>query len=155
LVRFREAGQVEGRVIRLLGDLEDQGRMARALVSVADPLGRNRDDDAFAPLLLGQFVHVDIEGRRLSRVARIPRAALRNGERVWIVDDEGRLRFRRVEVVWREKDSFLVRGDLVEGDRLVVSEVAVPAEGMMLEVVTEAAAPPAGEEMVLERGHGG
>ncbi|MGB0579995.1 MAG: efflux RND transporter periplasmic adaptor subunit, partial [Limisphaerales bacterium] len=41
-----------GRVIRLLGDLERTGRMARVLVSIQDPLGLRRSDQS-APFLLG------------------------------------------------------------------------------------------------------
>ena len=137
VVRSGEKGEREGRVIRLLGDLEEQGRMARALVSVPDQMGRKKGKDVSTPLLLGQFVRVTIEGNQLPRVVRIPRTALREGDRVWIVDEEGRLRFRRVRVAWREKETLLVQGELRDGERLVLSEVTVPAEGMAIEVLAD------------------
>ncbi len=149
LVRFGEEGEMAGRVIRLLGDLEEQGRMARALVSVPDPLGRKKGDRVAAPLLLGQFVQVAIEGNRLSRVARIPRTALREDDTVWIVDGEGRLRLRRVTVAWREKETLLVQGELHGGERLVLSEVTAPAEGMAVEVLAEEVVKP----VAVGKGH--
>jgi multidrug efflux pump subunit AcrA (membrane-fusion protein) len=54
--------QRTGRVIRLLGDLEAQGRMARILVSVKDPLGRKGTQPDTMPLLIGEYVRVEIQG---------------------------------------------------------------------------------------------
>jgi len=150
-VRFGEGGRREGRVIRLLGDLEEQGRMARALVSVVDPLGRQQSSGDATPLLLGQFVHVTIEGLQLSRVVRIPRTALRENDRIWLVDEEGRLRFRRVRVAWREKETLLVKGELRDGERLVLFEVTAPVEGMAIEVLAESSPP----SVDAEANHGG
>lgn len=126
-----------GRVVRLLSDLDPNGQMARVVVEVEDPLGLARNDDGRTPLplLLGAQVQVEIDAGTLERVVEVPRAALRNGDEVFVMDD-GSLDIRPVHVVWRTDDSVFVNSGLKGGEELVVSRVAAPLEGMRL--VTEA-----------------
>jgi RND family efflux transporter MFP subunit len=123
-----------GRVIRLLGDLDSRGRMAQLIVSVADPLGlqAKADDPSSKPLFLGSYVTVNIPGRELEDVFEIPRNALRDGDKVWLMDGEGRLVIRRVQVVWRESQVVYVQGGLNPEDRMVTSRIPIPVNGMRL-----------------------
>lgn len=119
----------EGRVLRLLGDLEPSGRMARLLVSVRDPLGLRETGET--PLLLGSYVEVEIEAGVLENVIEIRRAALREGERIWVVDGNDRLGVREVEVLWARRDSVLIPADSIRsGERLVVSGLRLALPGM-------------------------
>ena len=121
------------RVVRLLGDVDPLGRMSRVLVEVPDPMGLEQKDETVAPLLLGAYVQVVIAGNTLENVARIPRSALRNADRVWVMTKEDTLEFRDVSVAWRDKDTVFVSAGLSDGDRLVVSAIGTPIPGMMLE----------------------
>ena len=126
----------EGKVVRLLSDLEETGRMARVVVSVPDPLGLNQDEDegpAKVPLLLGSYVRVDIEAGRLQNVISIPRAALRRDDRIWVVDEENQLQIRETEVLWTDRDHFLVANKLAPGERLIVSSLKSALPGMVVE----------------------
>jgi len=138
-VFYGDGQHIEGRVIKLLGDLETEGRMARILIEVNDPLGLKTPDQQAPPLLIGEYVRVEIEGRELENVYRIPRSALRDNERIWIADGDSRLEIRTVETLWRDRDTVLVRDGLSAGERLVISDLAAPVDGMPLEVE----APPA------------
>ena len=120
-----------GRVENLLGDLDEKGRMARILVSVSDPLNRNFEGGT-RPLLIGEYVHLEIEGPALDDVVRLPRRALRDGEKVWILTDDGTLSITPVEIIWRDNDSVLVRNGLTDGDRVIVSNLSSPVPGMKL-----------------------
>jgi RND family efflux transporter MFP subunit len=124
-------GEWQGQVVRLMSGLEPQGRMAQVLVSVPDPL-RPGGSDWHVPLLIGAYVNVTIQGRVAEDVFTLPRTALRDGQRVWIMNEEAALEIRDVQVVWRNRDSVLVRTGLREGERLVVSELAAPVAGMAL-----------------------
>jgi len=128
-----------GRVLRLLGDLDPVGRMARALVEIQDPL-RPRAREIALPMLLGAYVRVEIAGKTLAGVVRVPRTALREGSAVWVMDAQDTLAARPVEIVWRYADAVLVRG-LQDGDRLVDGIVPSPVMGMRLRVAGET--PPA------------
>jgi RND family efflux transporter MFP subunit len=119
-----------GIVIKLLSDLETEGRMARVLVSVKDPLGLKTPKVKRPPLLIGQYVRLEIQGRDLDDVFRIPRAALRDNTKVWICGDDGRLDIRGVDIVWRDTHAVLVTDGLKEGERLIVSDLTAPVDGM-------------------------
>ncbi len=122
-----------GRIISLAPDLDQNGLMARILVAVADPLGlRHRH----RPLLLGTFVRARITGYALRGVFRVPRLALRDDDRLFLVDAENRLHHQPVHVVWKDLDNIFVDRGLKPGDQVIVSSLATPIEGMLLKVVT-------------------
>ena len=132
----------KGHVIRLLGDLDPNGRLARLLISIDDPLNLKNDKDQL-PLLLGSYVTVDIAGKTMKDIMVIPRDAIRNldGEAeskypdskgVWVMDSDDRLHIEPVDIVWREKGSVLVKTELKNGVRLVTSDIPTPLRGMKL-----------------------
>lgn len=123
-----------GTVSKLLGDLEEQGRMARLLVEVADPLDLQRPAGERQPLLLGEYVRVEIDGKQLSDVISVPRAALHDGDQLWLTDDQQRLQIVKVEVVWRDSERVLVRNSLPGDARLVTSNLGTAVAGMQLRV---------------------
>ena len=135
-----------GRVIRLLGDLETQGRMARILVAVKDPLGLKAKPSVGPPLLIGEYVRVEIQGRRLTGVYRIPRASLRDNDTIWLAGTDNTLQIKLVEILWRDDRVVLIADHLQPGDRLVVSDLVTPVQGMMLEVLADRAGSAEGEK---------
>lgn len=133
---FQQVGEqrVErtGRVVRLLGDLDPVGRMARVLVEIEDPFNLKREGERGLPLLVGAFVNVEIDGGRVENVFEIPRAALREGDRVYVYGKDDKLHIQDLTVVWRAPESVLVRKGLKNGDRIIVSRIGTPVEGMLL-----------------------
>jgi RND family efflux transporter MFP subunit len=123
-----------GKVIKLLADLETEGRMARVLVAVQDPLGLKAPDSPQPPLLVGEYVRAEIQGHSLDRVYRIPRTALRENSRIWIAGEDGLLHIREVETLWRDANHVLLREGLEPGEKLIVSDLAAPVEGMKIRV---------------------
>jgi RND family efflux transporter MFP subunit len=151
-----DAGQrVErsGRLIRLLGDLDPVGRMARLLVEIDDPLGqsgngaRARDEPGQAklPILLGAYVEVALEAHQIENVIELPRLALRGDDSVYVVGPDDRLVIRDVEVIWRRGDSVLVRKGLAPDERVITSRLPNAIPGMRLRVVLEAPEAPVGQ----------
>lgn len=124
-----------GRVFKLLGDLDPDGRMARLLLTVDDPF-RLREQGGKAgtsdKLLLESYVRVEIEAGAIENVLVIPRAALRDQDRVWILDREGKLAVRPTEILWRRPDELLVRFAWQPGEKLIVSRLQAPLPGMEL-----------------------
>jgi RND family efflux transporter MFP subunit len=137
-----------GRVTRLVSDIDAQGRMARLLVTVRDPLAMDAPDGKTPTLLIGMYVRVKMNGGTLENVISLPRSVLRDGEKVWILGPDDTLQIREVEVAWRGRDSVLVRGGLQDGDRVITSGLAAPVKGMPLQI--EGAKPPAPKVHVLE-----
>jgi RND family efflux transporter MFP subunit len=133
-VFYRSDGVRTGTVVRLLGDLETEGRMARVLISVKDPLGAAESGDGPPSLLIGEYVRVAIKGQQLHEVYRIPRTALRDNTHVWIAGEDGKLRIHKVETLWRDKDSVLLKDGFKPGDLLIVSDLSTPVDGMPVKV---------------------
>jgi hypothetical protein len=109
------------------------------LVSIDDPLGEEGD----LPLLLGSFVDVAITARPIEDAVRLPRAALRNGREVYVMNDQSLLEIREVEIAWTEPDVVLITGGLAPGERIVTSRIATPVPNMPLRTAEPAPAAPA------------
>ena len=146
-VVHRNGYERTGEVIELLGDLETEGRMARILVAVKDPLGLEDSDQSTHPLLIGDYVRVRIEGSPLSQVFRIPRVALRDNDTIWVVGDDSTLDIRPVKIIWRDTQTVFLDQGLDPGDRVIVSDLAAPVEGMKIQMEgAETAEPTKGEK---------
>ncbi|HSG34888.1 MAG TPA: HlyD family efflux transporter periplasmic adaptor subunit, partial [Sphingomonadaceae bacterium] len=117
-----------GKVVRLLGDLEAEGRQARVLVEVPAPL----DSNEAQPLLLGSYVRVAIESRTLEGCLEIPRAALREGNRIWLAGADKQLIIRDAEILWQRDNTVLIANNIAEGETLIVSDLSAPLPGMAL-----------------------
>mgnify|MGYP000293652305 CR=1 FL=1 len=135
-----------------MGDLTTEGRMARVLVAVEDPLGLKAENRERTHLLIGEYVRVEIEGRNLADVILLPRSALHDGNTVWLVTSENTLSIREVTPVWRDEDSIVVKEGLAAGDRLITSALPAPIDGMPLRMDTEG---PSGPEPPAKRGKKG
>jgi RND family efflux transporter MFP subunit len=121
----------QGRLLRLAGQLDPQTRQAQLMVAVDQPFD---PVDAGVPLLPGTHVEVAIQGRSLSQAFRIPRSALHDGVRVWVVD-AGVLAEREVSLSGGDADTVLVSEGLTAGEQLVTSPLSLPVNGQPVEVL--------------------
>jgi RND family efflux transporter MFP subunit len=124
----------EGEVKRLVADLDAEGRMARVLVSVPDPLALASDHADAPPLLIGSYVRVEIVGRALRDVVGVPRPLLREGRYVWVMNARDQLEIRPVEIAYRGRDTVFLKKGVVPDERLVITDLATPVEGMPLRI---------------------
>ena len=63
-------------------------------------------------------------------MVRLPRSAMRDDNQVLVIDDEERLRFRRVSVLRLEHDEVLISAGLEDGERVCVSAIQTVVDGM-------------------------
>ena len=122
-------GRWQGRVLSFAGTLAGDTHMAKILVAVDDPLGL--DDPGGRPMVLGDYVRIDIQGPSLEDVIALPRALLRDNDSVWVYDD-GSLDIRPVEVAWKDTDRVYVTGGLAPDELVISSSLAAPTPGMLL-----------------------
>ena len=73
----------------------------------------------------------------LPGAAVIPRAALRQGNVVWTVDDAGILHFRTVRVARYQGEEVVVESGLEDGEMVVFSTLKAPADGMAVRAALE------------------
>lgn len=130
------AGTVErrGTLLRLLGDLDPAGRLARVLIGIEDPLAL---ETGGLPLLFDSYVDVEIESDRVTEVVPLPRGWLHTGDRVYVYGEDGRLDIRRVEVGWRKPEQVMLTGGLAAGELVITSPLASPVQGMKLRLQDE------------------
>jgi len=122
-----------GRLFKLLGDLEPNGRLARVLIEIEDPLDLEKLNGGRKPLLLGDYVGAVIDGKTVDEVFVLERRYLEDGNKVYIADDSDTLQIKDVQIVWSGADYVLTRG-LENGERLIVSDVPAAVEGMKVRV---------------------
>jgi len=133
-----------GKVFKLLGDLDPKGKMVRLLVLLSDPLNlknetKNRTNNG--KILLGSYVKVKIDAGVIENIYVIPREALRDGNNIWTLDNDGKLVIKQVTVKWRRKGDVLVEADIEPGSRLITSRIQAPLPGMRLRAEIEAQPP--------------
>lgn len=110
----------EGVAVRLLGDLDPSGAMARAVVLVDDPLGLEGGKGAEVPLFLGSHVQVEIEGPDLGEVVKLPLSALNAAGEVNVLRSDGLLEPRKVDVRIVDGNIAYVSKGLQEGEKVVI-----------------------------------
>ncbi|MCF8053136.1 MAG: efflux RND transporter periplasmic adaptor subunit [Desulfobacterales bacterium] len=151
--------RIEGRVARLMGDLTSEGRMAQVLIEIEDPLRLKQSGGGVPPLLIGEYVRVEIEGRKLADVFVVPRTALRDNDTIWMFSEDSTLEIRKVSPIWRDAETVVLENKVQAGDRLVVSGLPAPVAGMKVRLEEAAKggnSPPLSAPAMREGGsHGG
>ena len=125
----------EGRVIRLLPELSEQGRMAKLLVAVDDPLGLAPENADKPKLLIGQYLEADIVGKRVDGAIRVSRSHIRDGQNAWVMNEKDQLEVRPLDIVYSGREYVFVVDGLIAGERIVSTDLATIDEGMPLRVL--------------------
>ncbi|MEE4251182.1 MAG: efflux RND transporter periplasmic adaptor subunit [Alcanivoracaceae bacterium] len=103
-----------GHLVRREGGI-NQNRMLYLVVQVDDA------DKGDVPLEPGVLVRAEIEGRYHPHIASLPRSVLSGGSNVWLVDEQQRLRRRKVEVVHQNNEHIYIGSGLKDGDQVALS----------------------------------
>ncbi|MDR8393187.1 efflux RND transporter periplasmic adaptor subunit [Aliifodinibius sp. S!AR15-10] len=120
-----------GHLHKLVGALENQTRMAQVLISVPDPQSRDADNLGQPALMVGSFVEASIKARELPDVFRLNRDYIRTGETVWVMED-GKLRIRDVDIVFRDAQYAYIGDGLNEQDQVVTTNLSTVVDGASL-----------------------
>jgi multidrug efflux pump subunit AcrA (membrane-fusion protein) len=96
------------------------------------PEGRGRP-----PLAAGLYVEAEIMGHEVRDAVVIPRSAVRDADRVLIVDGEDRLRYRDVEIIRRAGEEVIIGSGLAPGERLCLSALSAVTDGMHVRTTDE------------------
>jgi len=118
---------------KLLPDLTEKGRMARILLSAENPYNVKHG----RPLLLNEVVRVNITGEIVENASLIPRKYLRDGNVLWVIDADSKLRILTVELLQGYADEVLVRFNAKKGMQLIISDLVSSVDGMQLRRASE------------------
>lgn len=122
----------DGWVIQILPHIDADSRMARVLVEIDDPFALSSSGKHHPQLLVGSYVQARVVGPTIRDVVRLPRAVVRAGDQVRIMNDSDELEIRQVTVVFKEPDFVLISGGIEDGERIVTTNLATAVEGLPL-----------------------
>ncbi len=124
----------DGRVVRMEGEIDPLSRMVYAVARVQNPYGRGTNPDR-PPLGIGMFVEAEILGRSYTGVAVLPRTAMHGENRIAVIDEENRLRFRNVDVLRIESDRVFILSGVETGESVCLSTLQTQVEGMEVRIL--------------------
>ncbi len=134
IVGLNSDTSVEGKVIRIIGKLDDNSLLAPILISVADPLQLKKNSKPKHQLILGDTVSLLIKGRTLKDIFRIERYLLHDNNTVWLFRDN-KLLIQHIKVLHQDRDYVYFKNDIVPSDKLISSDIATPVAGMSLKLL--------------------
>jgi RND family efflux transporter MFP subunit len=135
--------QWTGKLVRLDASIDPDTRMLYAIAEVHDPYGENISANGM-PLAVGLFVDATVSGRRVSDAVSIPSSALRAGDVVFLLSDQGRLEIRNVDVAHVGAGTAVVVSGVEAGEQVITSAIRNPIQGMAL-------SPIAGDSIARDR----
>ena len=106
--------------------------MAYLVASVSSPYDATQDSGGH-PLAVGMFVEAAIRSCEVQDAIVLPQVCLESGGRVFTIDSSDRLDEKTVQVIRREGEWAVVRGDLTNDQRVCATHLEPSASGMHLE----------------------
>ena len=117
-----------GKINRTVAEIDPKTRMLSVVAQVKNLLDK---DNKSLPLKKGMFVSAEIEGLELSGVVIAPRHTVRDG-RIWIVDKEGILKHKAVNILRYEDEYAFIESGLSSDDSILLTRLGVLVDGMKL-----------------------
>lgn len=131
------AGQARtwpARLIRSESVIDERSRVVYAVVRVDDPYRLTAANEPELPLAFGTFVQADLPASIGHDAVAVPRLAVRGGNQLMVIGDDDRLQLRQVNIVRGDNQDVYVDAGLEPGERVVVSSLDTPVEGMSVRV---------------------
>lgn len=124
-------GRFTGKVEEVLPEVQDKGLMAKLLITINNPLQSD------PPLLVGDYAEVIFKGKILKDIYKIPRSAVSDRGKIYLVDSENRLRIKEYDKIWGDEKNIYVKNTFPPEWKLVVSKIFAPSDGMKVKVSEE------------------
>src|SRR5699024_8949695 len=113
-----ERGSWHGEIVRTEGVVETTTRLSHAVARIEDPYGL-LGTDRNVPLPMGTYVQAEIHGRSAAGLIELPRQALREGNRLYIADEDNHLEIRSVDVVRSTAQRVYLANSIEPGERVI------------------------------------
>lgn len=122
----------QGTLVRVEA-FDPQTRTLTVVVRVEGEQARSQDADRL-PLVDGMFCNVEIPGKMMSGVYRVPRWAVTFEGDVYVAKDN-RLEIRRAEVLRHQGEETILSTGLNPGDQVIITRLVTPAPNSLLQIV--------------------
>tara|TARA_B100001559_G_scaffold4769_1_gene4063 strand:+ start:432 stop:1625 length:1194 start_codon:yes stop_codon:yes gene_type:complete len=119
----------EGRIVRTAGSIDPPTRLVYVYAEVINPYQQS------PPLAIGMFVDAIIEGKTIEDGFLVPNSAINNNANIYVINKNDNLEIRDIEVLGTENDYVIIKGEIIEGERVVVSPLNNAKIGMGLKPI--------------------
>jgi RND family efflux transporter MFP subunit len=123
----------KGHVTRTTGQVDKMSRMISVVVEVPKPFDRS---NGRPPLLPGIFAEVLIEGKILKNAIAVPRDAIHDSNKVWVVKGDS-LSIQFLDIVRADKDFAYAKAGVDQNATIVTSSLDTVMEGMKVRTQLE------------------
>lgn len=124
----------EGRLVRTEASVDPRTRLVYGTIEVRDPFASRHA----TPLAPGMFVSARIEGSGRETLVAAPRSALKRNEFVYVIAADNTIDVRQVRPAQTTADEVLFREGVADGERVVVSVLTSPRQGMAVTPINRA-----------------
>jgi len=104
--------------------------MSYLVAEIQDPYALAKNNQT-TPLRFGSYVKANILGLEISQATSLPRYLVVN-DKVAILDAESKLHYVTIDIIRQVGANVIVNNGLAAGDKLIVSALDYPIDGMQL-----------------------
>ena len=119
----------EGRIVRTAGSIDPPTRLVYVYAEVINPYQQS------PPLAIGMFVDAIINGKTIKDGYLVPNSAVNNNSNIYAIDKNDNLEIREIEILGTDRDYVIIKGEINEGERVVVSPLNNAKTGMSLKPI--------------------
>lgn len=139
-LKNRTAGKQQvwqGSIVRTENIYSPKSRVTHVVARVSDPYGV-QTNTPHSSLAVGMFVQAEIRGKVISDKVVLPSTALRESNKVWLIQDDNTLTKRRITPLYRNDGFTVISKGIDPGERVCVAGVEFPFENLKVKPVKAA-----------------
>ncbi|TYK65364.1 efflux RND transporter periplasmic adaptor subunit [Colwellia echini] len=126
-------------ISRSEGVIDNKSRMSYLVAEFDDPYllsATKTASNVQSPLRFGSYVNAKIIGYTLPQATMVPRYLVNNGK-IAILAGDSSLHYAAIDIVREQDSNVIVSKGLADGDRLIISALDYPVDGMKLKLSDE------------------
>lgn len=142
-----ESVEWSANIARNEGVVDNKSRMTYLVAEIQNPyllqdkLAGNKGagkaaQNKIVPLRFGSYVQAEILGFEIANASVLPRYLVIDGK-VPLLDNDSKLHYATIDVVRQQGANIVVSSGLFDGDRLIVSALDYPVDGMKLALISD------------------
>jgi RND family efflux transporter MFP subunit len=134
-------------IARNEGVIDNKSRMTYLVAEIQNPyllkgalaemvVTGNSDASNIVPLRFGAYVKAEILGVEIAHASILPRYLVVD-DKVALLDNDSKLHYATIELVRQQGANVVISNGLFDGDRLIVSALDYPVDGMKLALISD------------------
>jgi len=130
----------EANILNVLPAVDNSDRQVKLILALTDPLGL--DNPELPPVLLNDFVEVQLQGRALENSYQIASRYLNDNNEIWVVNNN-QLEKSALDVIYQGREYAWINAEADQGfqpdDRILISRIDAPVTGYPVRILGEEA----------------